>query len=247
MTHVESEVSTTMASAEQDDDILDNWEDIEENPAVLEERLEKLALERTAQAQSRVHGCDVPIVTCEDSGRTPFTPQEPKIMILRRPQAKSDQSVNGMITAKQKQPVKTLEQCCLFFTMDLLDKIDENKLSSRYLQPIKFFVTKQNSPREIVNAHSSITITVPVWLTNSLTLCIEIPGENCTFSSICAVINSNNERQQEYAVARLRILGDSGDSEDGKPKPIQQKSLEQGGIGLESHIKSTYVKAEPQL
>ncbi|XP_068216012.1 SUZ RNA-binding domain-containing-like isoform X2 [Palaemon carinicauda] len=144
MTHVVSEVSTTMASAEQDDDILDNWEDIEENPAVLEEQLEKLALERAAQAQLRVHGCDVPLVTCDDSGRTPFTPQEPKIMILRRPQAKPDQSVNGMITVKQKQPVKTLEQ-----------------------------------------------------------------------------------RQQEYAEARLRILGDSGDSEDGKSKPIQQKSLEQ--------------------
>lgn len=50
------------------------------------------------------------MVTCEDNSRTPYTPQEPKIMILRRPQAKPDLSPNGMISIKQKQPVKTLEQ-----------------------------------------------------------------------------------------------------------------------------------------
>ncbi|XP_071538375.1 SUZ RNA-binding domain-containing-like isoform X2 [Panulirus ornatus] len=131
-------------AAEQDDDLLDNWEDIDENSAVLEERLEKLALRnsQTIQTDSTMHSSHV--VTCEDNSRTPYTPQEPKIMILRRPQAKPDLSPNGMISIKQKQPVKTLEQ-----------------------------------------------------------------------------------RQQEYAEARLRILGDAGSTEESKPKPIQQKSLEQ--------------------
>ncbi|KAG7172503.1 SUZ domain-containing protein 1-like [Homarus americanus] len=128
-------------AAEQDDDLLDNWEDIDENSAVLEERLERLAI-KNSQIESTMHSTHV--VTCEDSSRTPFTPQEPKIMILRRPQEKTDTSPNGMITIKQKQPVKTLEQ-----------------------------------------------------------------------------------RQQEYAEARLRILGDAGSTEENKPKPIQQKSLEQ--------------------
>ncbi|KAK7071715.1 hypothetical protein SK128_011704, partial [Halocaridina rubra] len=78
---------------------------------VLEERLEKLALERAAQAESRIQDIsDIQVVTCDDNGRTPFAPQEPKIMILRRPQAKPEQEVNGMISIKQKQPLKTLEQ-----------------------------------------------------------------------------------------------------------------------------------------
>lgn len=56
------------------------------------------------------------VVTCEDSSRTPYTHHEPKIMILRRPQEKSDPSVNGLINIKQKQPVKTLEQVRCFYT-----------------------------------------------------------------------------------------------------------------------------------
>ncbi|XP_045616964.1 SUZ RNA-binding domain-containing isoform X2 [Procambarus clarkii] len=127
-------------AAEQDDDLLDNWEDIDENSAVIEEHLEKLAI-KNSQLESTMHSTHV--VTCEDTSRTPFTPHEPKIMILRRPQEKLDSTPNGMISIKQK-PVKTLEQ-----------------------------------------------------------------------------------RQQEYAEARLRILGDAGSSEENKPKPIQQKSLEQ--------------------
>ncbi|CAL4109102.1 unnamed protein product, partial [Meganyctiphanes norvegica] len=85
------------------------------------------------------------VVIEEDSHRTPFTPQEPKIMILRRPQAGSIS--NGMLNNKPRQPVKTLEQ-----------------------------------------------------------------------------------RQAEYAEARLRILGDTGGStteDSSKPKPVQQKSFEQ--------------------
>lgn len=35
------------------------------------------------------------------------------------------------------------------------------------------------------------------------------------------------KRQQEYAEARLRILGDAGSTEDNKPKPLPQKSFEQ--------------------
>lgn len=40
------------------------------------------------------------------------------------------------------------------------------------------------------------------------------------------------QRQQEYAEARLRILGDAGSTEENKPKPIQQKSLEQVCSGI---------------
>ncbi|XP_047481047.1 SUZ domain-containing protein 1-like [Penaeus chinensis] len=127
-------------ATDQDDEPLDSWEDIDENSMVLEGRLEKLAL-KNSQTESSMHP---PVVTCEDSTRTPFTPQEPKIMILRRPQGKPDATANGMVSLKQKQPVKTLEQ-----------------------------------------------------------------------------------RQQEYAEARLRILGDAGSTEDNKPKPLQQKSFEQ--------------------
>ncbi|XP_042886230.1 SUZ domain-containing protein 1-like isoform X2 [Penaeus japonicus] len=93
-------------ATDQDDEPLDSWEDIDENSTVLEGRLEKLAL-KNSQTESSMHP---PVVTCEDSTRTPFTPQEPKIMILRRPQGKPDATANGMVSLKQKQPVKTLEQ-----------------------------------------------------------------------------------------------------------------------------------------
>ncbi|KAK4304985.1 hypothetical protein Pmani_023097 [Petrolisthes manimaculis] len=131
-----------MAAAEQDDDLLDNWEDIDENPSLLEKQLEKLSM-KNAQSQPEATMTPSQVVTCEENTRTPFTPGEPKIMILKRPQEKVDSASNGMIN-KLKQPVKSLEQ-----------------------------------------------------------------------------------RQQEYAEARLRILGDAGSNEENKPKPIQQKSLEQ--------------------
>ncbi|KAK8397337.1 hypothetical protein O3P69_004799 [Scylla paramamosain] len=129
-------------AAEQDEDLLDNWEEIDENPAVLEKRLEKLSVKK---ATAEVPLMPTQLVSYEDGPRTPFTSQEPKIMILRRPQERSPSSAaNGIINSKQKQPVKSLEQ-----------------------------------------------------------------------------------RQQEYAQARLRILGDAGSAEESKPKPVQQKSLEQ--------------------
>lgn len=113
--------------------------------AVLEKRLEKLSIKRNT-----VEPPPPPLmptqVACEDGPRTPFSSQEPKIMILRRPQDRTAAAAaNGIVNSRQKQPVKSLEQ-----------------------------------------------------------------------------------RQQEYAQARLRILGDAGSSaEENKPKPVQQKSFEQ--------------------
>ncbi|KAG0712718.1 SUZ domain-containing protein 1 [Chionoecetes opilio] len=129
-------------AAEQDEDLLENWEEIEENPAVLEKRLEKLSVKKNTVESPLL---PTQVVSCEDGPRTPFSAQEPKIMILRRPQQRNPAcATNGIINLRQKQPVKSLEQ-----------------------------------------------------------------------------------RQQEYAQARLRILGDAGSAEENKPKPVQQKSLEQ--------------------
>lgn len=65
-----------------------------------------MALRKSDNASNQVND----VVIEEDSQRTPFSPPEPKIMILRRPQASLGSESNGMLNNKPRHPVKTLEQ-----------------------------------------------------------------------------------------------------------------------------------------
>ncbi|XP_076060829.1 SUZ RNA-binding domain-containing isoform X2 [Oratosquilla oratoria] len=92
-------------ASEQDGEVIDNWEDFDENPHQLEKQIQQISIR---SEDKTLKPCDV-MVTGEDEHRTPYIPQERKIMILRRPAANEEPQSNE-VTTKQRQPFKTLEQ-----------------------------------------------------------------------------------------------------------------------------------------
>lgn len=89
-----------------EEEVFDNWEDIDENDDVLEKQLEdrKSKVQKEEKTASR-EDFTVPVLT-EDTSRTTYQPQ---VRILKRDTAASSNQVNGDIS-KDAKPKKTLAE-----------------------------------------------------------------------------------------------------------------------------------------
>ncbi|KAL7637129.1 UNVERIFIED_CONTAM: hypothetical protein RMT77_012887 [Armadillidium vulgare] len=97
-----------MAEEIEDETVVDSWEDFEENPDVLDQQLKKMSLKNEKSPEK---DREPVIMVSEDNQRSGlFNPLEPKIMILRRPPKQEVEHPNGMVSLKQKHPVKSLQQ-----------------------------------------------------------------------------------------------------------------------------------------
>ncbi|KAK6617802.1 hypothetical protein RUM43_014030 [Polyplax serrata] len=100
-----------MAATQEKCDVVDSWEDIDEN-----ELLEKTFPKKPESSGKTINGPLV--IQGEDSLRTQYTPPEPSVKILKRPtkESRGDSTssdvlgvANGEIR-NSRQPVRTLQQ-----------------------------------------------------------------------------------------------------------------------------------------
>ncbi|CAH1964895.1 unnamed protein product [Acanthoscelides obtectus] len=94
-----------MATKQQEVDVLDSWEEIEEND-VLEKKLGSLIMPSKSLEESNIDQPVKIVLTGEDALRSQYVPPEPTVKILKRP---SNNSQNGT-DLKVYQPKKTLQQ-----------------------------------------------------------------------------------------------------------------------------------------
>jgi hypothetical protein len=104
-----------------DNDVVNSWEDIEDNAEILEKQLARLTLDK-AQNESgvselregRMNSNTASIVldsTTQESLRTQYAPPEPKMKILARPKANNNTQVkNASKHGSKTAPAKSLQQ-----------------------------------------------------------------------------------------------------------------------------------------
>lgn len=102
---------------ENDDDVCDSWEDMLDSD-IFEEKLRRMKPDVQAEDDRPIicsnRGSYMgPVIVEDDVARTPYSPPEPQVKILKRPSASIKQDngtpiVNG--ERSSKQPVKTLQQ-----------------------------------------------------------------------------------------------------------------------------------------
>uniref|UniRef100_T1JL21 SUZ RNA-binding domain-containing n=1 Tax=Strigamia maritima TaxID=126957 RepID=T1JL21_STRMM len=162
---------------DNDDDVCDSWEDMLDNN-VLEEHLKKITPLTIPDDEKIELSCGQnvyvgPMILHEDTGRTPYSPPEPQVKILKRPTN-----------------------------------------SAHHHHDTNCGATATNTPTLMKN----------VTLVNSMQTNALVNGERMTKQPV----KSLQQREAEYAEARLRILGSAKSEEE-----IAEERLAK--LGLNSH------------